>query len=247
MYKKMAALYDKLIQADIDYENWADYLTESLSHSEIKVKDVLEIGSGTGNITLPLARKGFNLTGVDTSEDMLSIADEKSFSVGLNIRWLNGDISSLKLDSQYDAAISCLDTFNYILDDKSLLAAFKNIAGALKSGGIFIFDINSRYLLEEIYGSNSFNYADDDICYLWECCYDDNSEINEYGITFFVREEGKNLYERFEEVHRQRVYDPFKIKELLELAGFKEIKITGFMSDEPWCETDEKIQITAVR
>ncbi|NTW71956.1 MAG: class I SAM-dependent methyltransferase [Eubacteriaceae bacterium] len=243
----MAALYDKLIQADIDYESWAEYLTRMLEQSGIQVKDILEVGSGTGNITLPLARKGFNLTGIDTSEDMLSIADEKSFGEGLNIRWLNGDISSLKLDAKYDAAISCLDTFNYILSDESVQAAFENIFRALKPGGIFIFDINSRYLLEEIYGSNSFNYADDDICYLWECCYDENSEINEYAITFFVREEGGTLYERFEEVHCQRVYDPFKIKELLELSGFSNIKITGFMSDATWCETDEKLQITAVR
>ncbi|MBF7097737.1 class I SAM-dependent DNA methyltransferase [Alkalibacter mobilis] len=245
MYKKLSEVYDNLIKEDIDYDLFIDWIISKIKRSKFEVKSILEIGCGTGNITIPLGQKGYKMTGVDISDEMLSVADAKAFEVGIEVRWINSDIVDLDMDSKFECVISTMDTFNYITDIDDLCKSLGNVYNALKPGGIFIFDINTKYRLKEIYGSNSFNYVSDEICYIWNNYYNEDQKICEFEINFFLKDEYSDAYERFEEIHYQRAYEKSEIVDLLKDTGFTNVQTFDFLSFEKPADKSEKIHFYA--
>ena len=103
-YSEFARIYDRLMHGDIDYERYADL--------------VCDLACGTGNMTIPLAKRGYNMTGADLSADMLNIAREKS--MGLDILYLNQSITSLDLYGSMGAFLCVIDGFNYMISPAAL-------------------------------------------------------------------------------------------------------------------------------
>ena len=190
MYDKLAAVYDRFMLEDVDYKAYASWINEILSKRIGKRKNLLEVGCGTGNITMEMHDLGYEVTGLDISEEMLVEADNKAFAAGADIQWIQGDISRLSLPARFDAVISTMDTFNYLLEEKELKEALHKVYESLRPGGTFIFDVNTPYRLETVYGNNSFHYLGDDVCYIWECHYDQVLDICSYDIAFFVQDTG---------------------------------------------------------
>lgn len=241
-YSDFAKIYDRLMHADVDYEKWADYIENLFTLHGVSPDLVCDLACGTGNMTIPLAKRGYEMTGVDISYDMLDIAREKS--VGLDILYLNQSITSLDLYGSMGAFLCMIDGFNYILTPKSLENSLKRIKTCfMDKGGILIFDISSRYKLQNIIGSNTFIHSEQDVFYSWRNRYIDKKNISDMMLDFFVRDGSR--YTRFEERHLQRGWSEDEIRTILLRAGFSEIHSYGALTFEPPNEDEERIVFAA--
>lgn len=216
-YSDFAYIYDKLMHNDVNYEHLADYIENIFDMYGINPNLVCDLACGTGNVTIPLARRGYDMTGVDISEDMLNIARQKAR--GLDILFLNQSITRLDLYGTMGAFLCMIDGINYILAPKLLIEAFRRMKTCfMDPGALFIFDISTRYKLENVIGSDTFVHSDTDIFYTWQNRYIKSKNLSDMLITFFVKD-GKD-YKRFEERHIQRAYTENELKYILKTAGF---------------------------
>lgn len=221
-YTKFAALYDSLMHSDVKYDEWADYIENLFDLCGKNPNIVCDLACGTGNMTLPLAERGYEMIGVDRSFDMLSVAREKAQKNSADIIFLEQDMKALDLYGGCDAFLCMIDGFNYILNPNSLYSVAKRIKTCfLEPGGIFIFDISSEYKLREYIGNNTFIHDGEEIFYAWENKYYENLKMCEMYLNFFVKD--KNSYKRFGERHMQRAYTQEEIRKIFLAAGFEKV------------------------
>ncbi len=218
-YRDFSRLYDSLIIKDVDYKRWADYIFKLFDKYKVTPKLVADLGCGTGSLTCELAERGCEMIGVDQSADMLLLAREKAEKKSLDIMFLNQDMSKFKLYGSVNAIISSLDCVNYLTRTKQLENLFKQVAFYLEPDGIFIFDVNSKYKMEQILGNNTFTYDSGDIFYVWESRYSKRTKTCEYHLTFFEEKDG--VYTRTDEYQRQRLYERDEIERAAAGAGLK--------------------------
>ncbi|MCX7714767.1 MAG: methyltransferase domain-containing protein [Clostridia bacterium] len=226
-YSSFAYVYDKLM--DIDYNCWVDYIENLFSHYDKSPNLVVDLACGTGNFTVPLAERGYEMIGVDRSADMLSVAQEKAKRKKLDVLFLNQSLAKLDLYGSADAFLCMIDGVNYMLSPMALYHLFCKIKNCfLEPGGMFIFDISTRYKLSEIIGNNTFIHSGRDIFYAWENIYHADKHISDMYLTFFEKM-GKN-YRRFEERHLQRAYSEKELVRLLKKAGFSSVDVYDELS-----------------
>lgn len=224
-YTYLPIIYDNIME-DVDYKMWSSYIENLIKKQTSDVKDILELGCGSGNITIELLEKGYDIVGVDFSDEMLEIAKEKTIDYKDRIFFLNQDIRDIDIDIyEIDTVIAANDTFNYITDEDELKYIFKYIYDRLKKGGAFVFDISSYYKISTILANNTFGETTENMAYIWENFYDEQEEEIKMDINIFVKE-GEN-YLRFEEFHTQKAHKTEKIKELLENSGYENILVYG--------------------
>lgn len=216
-YSDFAYIYDSLMHRDINYEKWADYIENLFDMYGVNPNLVCDLACGTGNITIPLARRGYDMTGVDISEDMLNIARNKA--EGLNILFLNQSMTKPDLYGTMGAFLCMIDGINYILPPKSLLQMFTRIKKCfMDKDAVFIFDVSTEYKLKNIIGSNTFIHCGEKIFYTWQNRYIEKKKLSDMFLTFFVKD-GKK-YSRFEERHLQRAHSVEELTEIIKKAGF---------------------------
>ena len=216
MYGRFSELYDSLMY-DVDYKKMASFIKERLYKTGICDGLVLDLACGTGVLTRLLADFGYDMTGIDLSEEMLAIAREKSND---NILYLEQDMTEFELYGTMRAIVCSMDGFNYILDEDELLKTFKLCNNYLDPDGRLIFDINSFYKFTNILADNTFVYDNEDVFYTWENEFDEEENLCDFYLTFFVKEEnGKFL--RINEEQTERAYTEDEIEKLLNKAGFK--------------------------
>ena len=217
-YSGFAEVYD-LFMDNVPYEEWAAYVRGILTEYGIGSGLVLDLGCGTGSLTECLARAGYDMIGVDSSEDMLEIAMDKRGRSGLDILYLLQDMREFELYGTVRAVVSICDSMNYILDYADLVQVFRLVNNYLDPGGIFIFDLNTEYKYEALMGSRTFAEDREDGSFIWYNEYSPEDHINEYDLTLFVRE-GK-LFRRFQETHYQRAYSPAEVRRAAAEAGME--------------------------
>lgn len=219
MYETLASLYD-LYMEDVPYEKWLDNICSYMQKYCNNPKTVLDLGCGTGTMSVLLKKKGFDVTGIDISADMLAEASSKAFDEGLDIVFSQQDMKSFEAPFAFDVIISLCDCINYITDPEELGLVFESCRKNLAAGGLFIFDINSRHKLRNILGDGSFCSTDERSAFTCENFYDDEDNICRYYVNLFIEDED-GRYSRYEELHRERGYTEEEIRELLEKSGFK--------------------------
>lgn len=234
-YVDFAYVYDKLI--DQDYEKWADYIESIFNANGLKPSLVLDLGCGTGSVTNILAKRGYDMIGVDLSVDMLNVAREKANDMGVNVLYLCQDIRSFELYGTVDAIICTLDVLNYITDPRDLKKVFKLVKNYLNPNGVFIFDINTQYKLENILGNNTFVTEENGVFYSWENEFDDG--LSKQYLTFFA-ELPDGRYERFDEEHIQRAYTESEILTMLKDCGLTPMAVYDVFTLEKPLENCEK-------
>lgn len=239
MYRGFAEIYDRLTH-DICYEKWADYLESAFLKFGKKPRLVLELACGTGSLTVELAKRGYDMIGLDLSCDMLSKAMEKSLRHGLDILFINQDMRDFELYGTVDAVICMLDSINYITEMSDLERVFRQVRLYLNPGGLFIFDVNSEYKLSKVLAGNTFYEIDDDVAWIWNNTYDPSSRLCTFDLTFFRKTRG-DLYERFDETHKERAYTHEEIADALAGAGLKLLGRYGCLSFEAPSPTEERI------
>ena len=226
-YTAFARLYDRFME-DIPYEEWAGRIASLLKERGIEEGLVLDLGCGSGRLTTLLKQKGYDMIGVDASTEMLEAARERD----PDILWLCQDMREFELYGTVKAIVSSFDSLNYITDPDDLKKVFTLAGNYLEERGVFIFDMNTPFKLEEQLGNAVFAQSDEDAAFICENEYDPETRINEYFLTLFSgREDG--LFERNVEVHRERSYTLAEIKSLLDEAGLTfEAAFEGYLERE---------------
>ena len=228
---------------DVPYEKWADLLSCLIKAYGENVKTVLDLGCGTGNMSLRLADMGYDVTGVDNSEDMLSVASEKAYEADKEILFVNQDMRELELLEKQDCIISVCDCINYLILDEDIEDTFKRVRQCLANDGLFIFDFNTIYKYETVIGDTTIAENREDCSFIWENYYDCESCINEYDVTVFVKE--AELFRRFFETHRQRGYTLDQMKALVQKAGLEILRSMDADSMGDVTDVSERIYIVA--
>lgn len=239
-YTSFAEVYDMFMD-NVPYEEWRRYLTELLKEYRIEEGVVCELGCGTGKMTRLLADAGYDMIGVDMSEDMLAIA---SMENPQQILYLCQDMRELELYGTVAAVVSVCDSMNYLLEEDDLLEVFQRVNEYLEPGGVFLFDLNTIYKYETLLGETTICENRPEGSFIWENYYDAEEQINEYDLTLFIQEK-ENLYRKFEETHYQRGYSMEKIRTLLEEAGMEFVTAYDACTKNPPREDSERIYIVA--
>ena len=244
IYDLLAPFYDA-INADIDYEKWADFI-EKIFNKECEASPelVLDLGCGTGKMTLELARRGYDMTGIDYSPEMLDIARSVAESEGQDILWLCQDMREFELYGTVDAAVCCLDCINHIEDIEDMKQCFSLVHNYLIPDGIFIFDINGRYKFENIYADNTYSMEEEGGVCVWENYYDPDSKMCDFYITLF-KECRDGRYERHDETQSERMYTVEEIKSALESCNMEYLGSYGDFDFTPGSDECERVYIVA--
>ena len=288
-YESFARVYD-LFMDNVPYEEWGSYLTGLLREYGICSGTVAELGCGTGKMTRLLAAAGYDMIGVDNSEEMLEIAREAEYEADAwsaaeawdeadetdaleeyaelgepdepeesdepdepdepdelpngGILYLLEDMRELELYGSVRAVGSVCDSMNYILEEADLREVFSRVHEYLEEDGVFIFDLNTVYKYRDLLGETTIAENREEGSFIWENYFDEESAVNEYDLTLYIREDGES-YRRFEEVHYQRAYDLKTIDRLLADAGMELTAAYDAFTKEPVRDDSERIYVVA--
>ena len=225
-YGAISRVYDKFNRAEIDYSAWADFIEGCFDRFlSAKPELVLDLACGTGTMTRELARRGYDMIGVDGSADMLSEA--YSNSNGESILYLNQDMRSFELYGTVGAVVCCLDSLNYLIGDGDLDVTFAAVHNYLDPDGVFIFDMNTPYKFENVYSDNAYILEDEGVYCGWQNFYDKKTKICDFYLSLFEEQED-GAYIRSDEHQRERCYDMVEIENSLKQNGFE---LRGVFSD----------------
>lgn len=246
-YVDFASVYDTFMD-NTPYEEWCEYLVKELNKAGVNQGLILDLGCGTGTLTELLAKKGYDLIGIDLSQDMLNIAIDKKEQSKLDILYLQQDMCEFELYGTVAAVVSVCDSVNYLLDEEDLLKTFSLVNNYLDPSGLFIFDFNTTYKYRDVIGDTTIAENRDDCSFIWDNFYHEDEDINEYELTFFVKDgevNGENRYRKFEETHFQRGYTLEQMKMLVEKAGLRFLSAVDFDTKAEVRENSERILIVA--
>lgn len=227
-YHKFAYLYDQLMQ-EAPYEEWISFLLSVIKRHGEQECSILDIGCGTGNIAIPLSKEKFSVTGVDLSEEMLMVANEKVGTENVNVKLFHQDMRSLEGLGEYNVVIAMCDTLNYLETEEDLIDTFKSMYEHLATDGLLIFDVHSIYKIDSVFREQTYTYSSEELAYIWECYEGDHLHSIEHELSFFVQNDSQ-LYERFNELHKQRTFSIEFYKKTLKLTGFQLLSVTGDFS-----------------
>lgn len=244
-YEEFAYTYDRLMNT-MPYKDWLHFVQESFDRFGVKPISIVDLGCGTGNLTIPLAREGYQMTGIDLSEDMLAVAEQKAgeqvgqLRSSRAIRWLQQDLREWELGEPVDAAISFCDSLNYLLEEEEIADAFRQTFEGLKSGGLFLFDVHTPQQLFAYAEAQPFFLNEDDVAYIWTSELDEARVQILHELTIFVKEGGnKGLFRRIDETHEQRAYSLEWLEQMLLAAGFREVQV---VADFTWEQPSERTE-----
>lgn len=244
VYRGFASVYDALMY-DVDYPGLIEYIDSLVG---LEGKTVLDLGCGTGTVMALLHQKGCKVSGMDISPEMQQAAQGKCPEAAVVVGDMTCCDSYVGLPDlgNYDLLVSMLDCMNYIPSRTLLQSAFFNGFAALKSGGQFLFDMNSEYKLSQILGDNFYYDIGEDECYLWENQYDPVRKECRFDLTFFVKgQDGR--FDRIDEVHKEYAYTTEQVVDLLRLVGFDQIQVFGDRSHDAPVKEENRIFYLAVK
>lgn len=244
MYEKFAMFYDALM-ADAPYDQWVEFFLEMQKKWCPDAKTVLDLACGTGEMSVRLAKLGFQVTGVDLSTDMLTMAQQKASEEGLFIPFFEQNMSDLDVPGPFDIIIILCDSLNYLEQETEVIETFRRCRQFLKDHGILLFDVHSPYKIEKGFIGNTFAYNGEEIAYIWNCFPGEYPYSVEHELIFFVFDENDGKYERFDEWHKERTFPVEQYSEWLRQSGFTIRAITGDFSNKPVHEQSERIFFTA--
>lgn len=269
-YTGFAAVYDMFMD-NIPYEEWCEYLTGLLREYGIEDGLVLDLGCGTGTLTRLLADRGYDMIGVDVSEEMLEIAMDKqaedpegeypekehpdaecqgkehpavSHGRPRDILYLNQDMREFELYGTVRAVVSICDSMNYLMEYEDLVQVFRLVNNYLDPGGVFIFDLNTLYKYQVELGEQTIAENREDGSFIWENYYDEQEMVNEYDLTLFIREED-GRYRKYEETHYQRAYSLETVKSAIEESGMELMALYDAFTREAPEEDSERVYFVA--
>ena len=233
LYSSVANIYDRL-NGDVDYEAWADYIAREIkARSTVPTVLGLDLACGTGRMTFALRERGYDMTGVDSSPEMLAVAADVCQSEKIDdILWLCQDMTGFELYGTVDFAVCCLDSINHLTRPGDAAKCFSLVHNYLVPDGLFFFDLNTPKKFETVYGDNAYVLEDGSSLVAWQNFYDPKRKICDFYISTFT-ENADGTYDRRDSVLRERCYTERSVKRLLSDAGFEIIFISSDFTENP--------------
>lgn len=223
IYSSFAKLYDELMEPTM-YDQWLDFVEQELPKT---TGQILDLACGAGRLAVMLAQNGYQVSGVDLSEEMLALAEMHAREAKLAIPFMQGNMLDLSELGQYSAVTCFADSFCYLQDEVQVLQAFKEVYQHLEDDGKFIFDVITPYQTDEVYPGYMYNYTAEDQAFIWSSFADEFEHSAVHKLTFFVWNEALESYERISEIHHERTYELEVYQRLLTQAGFKDITVSA--------------------
>ena len=247
IYDILAPVYD-YFNGDVDYVSWADFIQRVIERDMAGTNAdlVLDLGCGTGSMTLELARRGYDMTGVDYSAEMLDRARERAADAGLDgkILWLMQDMREFELYGTVDVAVCCLDGINHLTCTKDLDKTLSLVHNYLIPDGLFIFDINGKHKFETVYSDRSYVFEDNGGMCVWQNYYNEKSGVCDFYITMFSEDED-GRYIREDETQREKMYTLASVKRALKRNSLEFIGAYSDFSFTAATDGDERIYVVA--
>jgi len=238
-YGRFAGIYERLM-ADVPYDEWAKRITELLGEAGIGKCLCADLACGTGSITRRLAAGGFDMIGIDLSDEMLQVAREKGPG---EILYIRQDIREFELYGTVGAIVCACDSINYILDPSGVEQVFRLVNNYLDPGGMLVLDFHTPYYFSEVLSGDTISDVDDDVALIWE-----NEELDDgvhaSCLTVFERQENGS-YSRFDEEHLQRGYSMEEMLRFAENAGLRDVHFYDGYSAGAAGADSERIVMTA--
>lgn len=239
-YSYLASFYDGL-NFGCDYKKLADFLDALIKENEKeRTSLVLDLACGTGKLTFMLRERGYDMTGVDLSYDMLAEAQRYAYEQGISdVLFLCQDMCEFELYGTVDACVSTLDSINYLTKLSDVERCFKLVHNYLIPDGVFIFDINTPHRFKNVYGTNDFVLENESSLLAWQNDYNEKTKICKFYLSIFEENENGS-YQRLNEVQAERCYSKKQIESLLKKCGFELLAIYGDTDKKEARDTDEK-------
>lgn len=229
LYKTFAFVYDEVMDPSL----YGEWLSFSKRHLPQGTKRILELACGTGALACDFARDGYDVTALDLSEEMLSVASERADEEGVSVQFVQGDMMDLSEAGTYEAITCFSDSLCYMPDHESVQQVFDSAYEALEENGTFIFDVHSIFQVDEVFPEYSYHYQTDDFAFLWDSYEGQEAHSIEHHLTFFVKEKPEDKqFIRHDELHEERTYSLENYYMMLESANFSQIKMYADFTDE---------------
>ncbi len=240
----VARLYDHLM-ADVPYAEWLRYVRRIVAHRRERVHKVLDLACGTGTLSELMEREGYSVVGVDISEEMIAEARRKALEGSLRTRYYAQDAASMSIPgAQFDLCVCLFDSLNYITSPEQFASACCAVARHLRPGGLFLFDLNSIYALQNGFFEQNNMTSDERLRYVWRSSYDPSSRLCTITMRFFER--GDNGVDvEFRETHVQYGYSEEQVREMLSDAGFVRIETFRAYTLKPVTAATDRIFFVA--
>lgn len=242
-YGSFALFYDRLTE-NVEYSRRADYFCSLLSSCGINDGTLLDLACGTGSLTIEFLKRGFDVIGVDSGAEMLSIAQGKAFQLGVNPLFLCQKMQELDLYGTVDAAVCALDSLNHLKNIEQIKKTFRRLSLFIRPGGVLVFDVNTQYKHREILGNNSFVYELKNLFCVWQNNYAGNGKVN-INLDFFEQENG--LWKRSSDEFSETAYDIELLSRLLKETGFEIKGIYDELTQNPLNEKSERAVFVSER
>jgi ubiquinone/menaquinone biosynthesis C-methylase UbiE len=245
-FTAIAPHYDNLMRS-VPYRHWVRYLDDLLKVRKLKPKRILDLACGTGNVSEILARQGYEVVGVDVAAPMIEQAQRKAAKNGQSIAYYVQDAACLDLPAPpFDLCVSLFDSLNYVLDATALERICARVYAHLRPGGLFIFDINSVFALENNFFDQDNMETNDRLRYVWRSEYDPATRLCQVSMRFFLRSK-EGVDEEFRELHEQFAYEEDELRIMLMRAGFINISTYHAYTLRPVKATTDRIFFIAQR
>lgn len=228
-YTSLALVYDQL-NGSINYREWADFIERQLAlFSNKETKSLLDLACGTGAMTVELARRGYDMTGIDLSEDMLAVARRKCDGEHFrhSVLLLCQNMTEFELYGTVDGVVCCLDSINYLTKTESVKRTFSHVHNYLNPDGLFIFDMNAPAKFVNVYGTNSYILEEEGVFCAWQNIYNKKTRLCDFYLSIFLKDKN-GRWVRQDEEQRERCYSLNTVKKLLCECGFE---LCGVYSD----------------
>lgn len=239
-YEQFAYLYDELMK-DVPYDKWANIIEQKAAKYNVTGKKLLDLACGTGELSVRLANSGFDVTGVDLSDDMLSVARRKSDAHGLSIQYFQQNMAELEGLGRFDIIGIFCDSLNYLQSEEEVTGTFQGVFNHLADDGLFIADVHSVYKMLHIFMNGTFVLNEDEISYIWESFEGEHRYSVEHELTFFALDEATGKYDRYDELHFQRTFPVEQYQGWLAAAGFEVLETIADFTDAPPQTESERI------
>lgn len=242
-YGQLATVYDRL-NAQLDYIAWADFIVACFErYADIRPSIMLDLACGTGRMTLELARRGYDMIGIDGSAEMLSEASARRLNF-TNPLYLMQDMRAFELYGSVGGVVCCLDSINYLTGEGDLAGCLACVSNYLEPGGLFVFDVSSEYRFLHVFADNAYVLEDDGVYCGWQNFYHKRKHICDFYLSVF-RRLPDGTYSRFDEQQKERYYSPEELEAALRTAGLEPVGRFGGFDFAPPRERDERWYIVA--
>ncbi|GAB2027202.1 class I SAM-dependent DNA methyltransferase [Lactovum odontotermitis] len=226
-YEDFSKVYDQVMDQSL-YDDWLAFTERHLPKT---AHSIFELACGSGALSVRLAKRGYDVTALDISEDMLKLATAKAQKAGVEIAWMQGDMRYLPPFGKFDAVTCYSDSLCYLADLDELKQTFDGVYELLGDGGTFIFDVHSTYQVDEVFPGYAYHENEEDFAFLWDSYKGEQPHSVEHQLSFFIKDKDTDgKFVRKDELHVERTYEIDTFKSAL--SKFSELQVFADFEDK---------------